>query len=110
MIQGGGYTPNMQEKSTKAPIKNEATNGLSNMRGTVAMARTNVVDSATAQFFINVVDNKFLDYKSPDNYGYAVFGKVVEGLDAVDKIKDVPTIATDAPIDPVIIQSITLVK
>ena len=110
MIQGGGFTPDMREKSTKDTIKNEANNGLSNMRGTIAMARTNVVDSATAQFFINVVDNKFLDYKGPSQYGYAVFGKVVEGMDVVDKIKDVPTGASDVPKEPVIIQSISLAK
>ncbi len=114
MIQGGGLNPKMTEKHTKAPIKNEANNGLSNMRGTIAMARTNIVDSATAQFFINVVDNKGLDYKSPNQYGYAVFGKVVEGMDVVDKIKGVPTTThgphQDVPAEPVTIESITLVK
>ncbi len=114
MIQGGGFTPDMKRKPTKAPIKNEANNGLSNLWGTLAMARTNIVDSATNQFFINVVDNKFLDYKNPGNYGYAVFGKVVEGLEVVDKIKNVPTTTKGAyqniPVEPVVINSITLIK
>lgn len=93
MIQGGGFDQSMQKKATRPPIKNEANNGLKNLRGTVAMARTNVVDSATAQFFVNVTDNAFLDFKSPSPqaYGYAVFGKVVEGMDVVDKIKKLPT-------------------
>jgi len=90
MVQGGGYGPGMKEKKTKDPIKNEAGNGLSNERGTLAMARTNDPDSATAQFFINVVDNKFLD-KSARGAGYAVFGKVIDGMDVVDKIKAVKT-------------------
>ena len=90
MIQGGGYEPGMKEKKTKEPIKNEASNGISNTRGTLAMARTNDPDSATAQFFINVADNKFLD-KAGRNPGYAVFGKVVEGMDIVDRIKAVKT-------------------
>lgn len=93
MIQGGGYKEDMSEKPTDKPIKNEAANGLTNDRGTIAMARTSVPDSATAQFFINVVDNPFLNYKSPDprGIGYAVFGKVTAGMDVVDKIKAVPT-------------------
>lgn len=93
MIQGGGFTQEMQKKETRAPIKNEATNGLRNDRGTVAMARTGVVDSATAQFFINVVDNGFLNHRStnPREYGYAVFGKVISGMDVVNKIRNVPT-------------------
>ncbi|OGV42743.1 MAG: hypothetical protein A2X46_04665 [Lentisphaerae bacterium GWF2_57_35] len=93
MIQGGGFTPAMVQKPTRAPIKNEAANGLKNVRGTLAMARTQVIDSATSQFFINVVDNGFLDYKAPtmQGMGYAVFGKVVEGMDVVDKIKSVKT-------------------
>ncbi len=90
MIQGGGFAPGMKEKATRAPIKNESTNGVSNERGTIAMARTNVVDSATAQFFINTVNNKFLD-RSAKGAGYAVFGKVVEGMDVVDSIRRVQT-------------------
>jgi peptidyl-prolyl cis-trans isomerase A (cyclophilin A) len=85
MIQGGGFTPDMSQKKNRAPIKNEATNGLKNARGTIAMARTNEVNSATAQFFINLSDNAFLD-NAPGNFGYAVFGKVVEGLDTIDRI------------------------
>src|SRR5512137_2487604 len=93
MIQGGGMDAAMQPKKTKFAIKNEAANGLSNKRGTLAMARTNVIDSATSQFFINVVDNAFLDYrgKSPDLFGYAVFGQVIEGMDVVDAIRAVKT-------------------
>jgi cyclophilin family peptidyl-prolyl cis-trans isomerase len=86
MVQGGGLTPDMAQRPNKAPIKNEAANGLKNKRGTIAMARTNVVDSATSQFFINLVDNDFLDYQGPHNYGYAVFGRVVEGMDTIDRI------------------------
>lgn len=90
MIQGGGFEPDMKEKKTKAAIKNESANGLSNTRGTLAMARTGEPDSATAQFFINVVDNKFLDRaQARDKVGYCVFGKVTEGMDVVDKIKAV---------------------
>jgi peptidyl-prolyl cis-trans isomerase A (cyclophilin A) len=91
MIQGGGMTAGLQPKATRASIKNEADNGLKNVRGTIAMARTNVVDSATSQFFINTVDNANLDHKGPQSYGYAVFGKVVEGMDVVDKIESTPT-------------------
>ena len=92
MIQGGGMTPDMEEKPTRAPIPLESKNGLSNQRGTVAMARTQVPDSATAQFFINLADNNRLDAaNSPDGNGYAVFGKVTEGMDVVDKIRAVPT-------------------
>jgi len=91
MIQGGGFEPGMKQKKTKAPIQNEATNGLKNKRGTLAMARTNVVDSATAQFFVNLVDNDFLDHAGPSNYGYAVFGKVTSGMDVIDKIAKVST-------------------
>jgi cyclophilin family peptidyl-prolyl cis-trans isomerase len=92
MIQGGGFTGDMTQKPTKAPIKNEAANGLANARGTVAMARTNVVDSATAQFFINLKDNDFLNHSGPGpRYGYAVFGRVTKGMDVVDKIAAVPT-------------------
>ena len=90
MIQGGGFTKNMQRKKTQDPIKNEAFNGLSNKRGTIAMARTNRVDSATSQFFINVRDNKPLDHRdySAQNFGYCVFGKVTSGMDVVDKIRN----------------------
>jgi len=91
MIQGGGFEPGMKQKKTKSPIKNEATNGLKNLRGTLSMARTNVVDSATAQFFVNLVDNAFLDHTGPANYGYAVFGKVTAGMDVIDKIAKVAT-------------------
>ncbi len=91
MIQGGGFEPGMKQKKSKAPIKNEATNGLKNKRGTLAMARTNVVDSATAQFFVNLVDNDFLDHAGPANYGYAVFGEVTSGMDVIDKIAKVAT-------------------
>lgn len=93
MIQGGGLTADMRKKPTRAPIKNEAANGLKNRRGTIAMARTNIVDSATAQFFINVVDNVFLDHKSttPQGFGYAVFGKVARGMEVVDAIRSVTT-------------------
>ena len=91
MIQGGGFTKDMQQKPVQAPIKNESTNGLKNDNYTVAMARTNVRDSATSQFFINVKDNAFLNYAGESNPGYAVFGKVVEGSDTVDKIKAVQT-------------------
>ena len=93
MIQGGGFTAAMDQKPTNAPIKNEATNGLSNARSTIAMARTQVVDSATSQFFINLTDNTFLDHRAPDprGFGYAVFGKVTDGMDVVDKIAKVKT-------------------
>ena len=112
MIQGGGFTPGMIEKKTSSPIKNEAGNKLSNLRGTIAMARTQEVHSATAQFFINVVNNPFLDYRSstPEGFGYCVFGKVIKGMDVVDKIKAVQTgqvgIFTDVPLTNVMIQSI----
>jgi peptidyl-prolyl cis-trans isomerase B (cyclophilin B) len=112
MIQGGGFEPGMRQKKTKDPIKNEASNGLQNTRGTLAMARTGVVDSATAQFFINVADNSFLDHKSPNprEFGYAVFGKVIEGMDVVDKIKAVKTTSKgghdDVPAEDVVIRSI----
>jgi len=111
MIQGGGFTADMQQKPTDAPIKNEAANGLKNLRGAICMARTNVVDSATCQFFINVKDNDFLNYSSPDprGYGYAVFGKVTKGLDVIDAIVSVPTTSKnghgDVPVDPISITS-----
>src|SRR6185436_5374671 len=91
MIQGGGFTKSMQQKPVNAPIKNESTNGLKNDNYTVAMARTNVRDSATSQFFINVKDNDFLNFAGDSNPGYAVFGKVVDGKEVVDKIKKVAT-------------------
>jgi len=109
MIQGGGFDKSMNQKPTNPPIKNEATNGLKNDNYTVAMARTGVVDSATAQFFINVSNNDFLNHAGPSNYGYAVFGKVIEGMDVVDKIKAVKTGAkgpfpTDVPQEMVMIE------
>ena len=116
MIQGGGMDKDLKEKSTKSPIKNEAGNGLKNEVGTIAMARTNVVDSATAQFFINVKDNTFLNHRdeSQAGFGYAVFGKVVSGMDVVQKIEHVATTSKgpyqDVPAEPVIIKSVTLVK
>ncbi|HMP74818.1 MAG TPA: peptidylprolyl isomerase [Kiritimatiellia bacterium] len=93
MIQGGGFTKDMQQKSTRAPVKNEAANGLKNDRGTIAMARTSDPHSASAQFFINVADNAFLNFSAPNprGFGYCVFGKVVSGMDVVDKIKGVRT-------------------
>jgi len=93
MIQGGGFSPGMQQKPTRAPVAHEGANGLKNAKYTVAMARTGDPHSATAQFFINVGDNAFLDFKAPggNGWGYTVFGKVVEGTDVVDRIKDVPT-------------------
>lgn len=105
MIQGGGFTADMKQKPPKPPIKNEADNGLKNERGTVAMARTAAVDSATSQFFINHKDNAFLDNGVRD-FGYAVFGKVVEGMDVVDKIAAVRTKAGDVPIETVTVVSV----
>ncbi len=117
MIQGGGFTPDMKEqRPAHPPIKNEARNGLKNERGTIAMARTGVVDSATAQFFINVVNNDFLNYAndSPQGFGYAVFGKVIEGMDVVDKIRSVPTgnvrMFSDVPKEPVTILKASVVQ
>jgi peptidyl-prolyl cis-trans isomerase A (cyclophilin A) len=115
MIQGGGMTPDMSEKPTRQSIPLESRNGLSNKRGTLAMARTTVPDSATAQFFINVRDNESLDQPNArDGHGYAVFGKVIEGMDVVDKIRTLPTgnkgMHQDVPVQPVIIKSITEVK
>jgi len=113
MVQGGGYDQNYEKKSVKAPVQNEADNGVKNTRGTVAMARTGDPHSATAQFFVNVVDNAFLDHTSKDDrgWGYAVFGKVTDGLEVVDKIKAVKTgangpFAKDAPEDPVVIKHV----
>jgi cyclophilin family peptidyl-prolyl cis-trans isomerase len=112
MIQGGGFDSGMSQKKTKSPIKNEAANGLKNAVGSIAMARTNVVDSATSQFFINVKDNDFLNHKntSPDGYGYAVFGQVVEGMDVVQTIEKVKTgnrgMHQDVPVQTVVINSV----
>lgn len=108
MIQGGGFDTRMIQKPTRAPIQNEAKNGLQNVRYSVAMARTGDPNSATAQFFINVNNNSFLNYPGQDGYGYAVFGKVVRGMDVVDKIRAVPTGAQDVPVKPVVIESATL--
>lgn len=112
MIQGGNFTPDMSPKETLGQIKNEAGNGLRNLRGTIAMARTGVVDSATSQFFINLKDNDFLDHKDTSirGYGYAVFGKVVKGMDVVDKIGSTRTHTfkrfRDVPAQPVVIKSV----
>ena len=114
MIQGGGFDPQMKQKGVKSPIKNEATNGLKNKIGSIAMARTNVVDSATAQFFINAKDNDFLNHRntSPDAFGYAVFGQVIDGLDVVQKIEKVPTGNRgghqDVPVEAITINSVTV--
>jgi cyclophilin family peptidyl-prolyl cis-trans isomerase len=111
VIQGGGMTTDFQPKPTNDPIRNEAKNGLSNVRGTIAMARTSDPDSATSQFFINVSDNTFLDpdpYRDP--HGYAVFGQVVEGMDTVEKIASAPVGPGDRPVDPVIIESASVVE
>jgi peptidyl-prolyl cis-trans isomerase B (cyclophilin B) len=115
MIQGGGMEPGMNQKPCKAPIENEAANGLKNKRGTVAMARTNDPHSATAQFFINVVDNDFLDFKAPmgQGWGYCVFGEVVEGMDVVDAIRAVRTgnkgFHQDVPVEDVVIEKAEVV-
>ena len=114
MIQGGGFDANMKQKGAKAPIKNEAGNGLKNVTGSIAMARTNDVNSATAQFFINVKDNDFLNHKSPspDGFVYAVFGRVVEGMEVVHSIEKVRTgnrgAHQDVPVEAVVINSIKL--
>ena len=116
MIQGGGFEPGMQQKPTNTPIANEANNGLKNVKGSIAMARTNDPHSATAQFFINVNDNDFLNHSSPtpQGWGYAVFGKVVEGLDVVDAIRKVKTgskgFHQDVPVDDVIIEKAVVVE
>jgi peptidyl-prolyl cis-trans isomerase A (cyclophilin A) len=114
MIQGGGFTSAMAEKPTRAPIPSESTNGLKNVRGAIAMARTSDPNSATAQFFIDVVDNPRLDYPSFDGYGYTVFGNVVEGMDVVDKIRAVPTGRHDAfenvPLTPIVIKTARIAK
>jgi cyclophilin family peptidyl-prolyl cis-trans isomerase len=113
MVQGGGFTKDMKQKSVRAPIKNESKNGLKNDNYTVAMARTNVPDSATSQFFINVKDNDFLNYSNDANPGYAVFGKVVEGKDVVDKMRKVATANAgghqNVPTSPLVIEKATIV-
>jgi peptidyl-prolyl cis-trans isomerase B (cyclophilin B) len=109
MIQGGGMTADMKQKPTREPITNEADNGLKNLRGTIAMARTNDVNSATSQFFINVEINGALDHTGPENsrtWGYAVFGRVIEGMDVVDDIRFVETGRNDVPLEPVTIESV----
>ena len=109
MIQGGGLTADLQNKKGHAPIKNEATNGLKNKRGTLSMARTNDINSATSQFFINVADNDFLDHR-PGNYGYAVFGRIDSGMDVVDAIAGVKTgskgMYQDVPVETITIESV----
>jgi peptidyl-prolyl cis-trans isomerase B (cyclophilin B) len=117
MAQGGGYTADFTQKPTHAPIRNEADNGLKNDRGTIAMARTPDPNSATAQFFINYTDNAFLNYKSPtpQGWGYAVFGKVVQGMDIVDKMAEIPTgpggpMPSDVPRQDIVIEKATVVE
>jgi cyclophilin family peptidyl-prolyl cis-trans isomerase len=116
MVQGGGYAADLTEKPTHPPIQNEATNGLRNLRGTLAMARRVALRSATSQFYINLADNRMLDHTgySPDEFGYAVFGRVLAGMDVVDRIGSVATRTEgemeDVPVEPVIIKSVRLVK
>jgi peptidyl-prolyl cis-trans isomerase A (cyclophilin A) len=110
MIQGGGYTTKGAEKPTRGPIEIESSNGLKNKRYTIAMARTADPNSATAQFFINANDNRFLDYPGQDGFGYAVFGKVIKGSEVVDQIEAVETDRRDKPVKPVIIESATLIE
>jgi peptidyl-prolyl cis-trans isomerase B (cyclophilin B) len=116
MLQGGGFNPDMTQKPVNAPIKNEATNGLKNKAGTIAMARTSVVDSATSQFFINTVDNKFLDNAglNPDKFGYAVFGKVIDGMDTVYAIEQAKTGNkgghADVPLETITITKVTVIE
>ncbi len=113
VIQGGGLTADMEQKKTRAPIKNEASNGLKNRRGSLSMARTNDADSATSQFFVNLKDNAFLD-PGRGNAGYAVFAHVMEGMDVVDKIAAVQTgskgFHEDVPVEPVVLESVTVIK
>lgn len=115
MVQGGGFTAAMAEKSTRPPILNEATNGLRNTRGTLAMARMRAQRSATSQFYVNLADNTALDHRgySPDDFGYAVFGRVLSGMDVIDKIAATPTAPTadheDVPVTPVVIKKVTVV-
>lgn len=113
MIQGGGFTPDMKQKDTKPPIVNESNNGLKNDAYTVAMARTSVPDSATSQFFINVANNDFLNYPAQDGFGYCVFGKVTEGMETIDKIKNMatgnhPNGHQDVPIEAIIIEEVSV--
>ena len=114
MVQGGGLTEDLKNKKGHEPIKNEATNGLKNKRGTLSMARTNDINSATLQFFINVVDNDFLDHKGASNYGYAVFGRIDSGMEVVDAIVGVKTGSRgghqDVPVEPIIIESVKRVE
>ena len=114
MIQGGGFNEHMMQKLTRDPIENEAKNGLSNLTGTIAMARTMRPHSATAQFFINVSDNKFLDYPGQDGWGYCVFGRVTGGMDVVDRIRKVKTGTRDGhqdvPVEPVVIEKATIAE
>lgn len=109
VIQGGGMTADLGQKPTRKPIENEATNGLKNLRGTLSMARTNDINSATSQFFVNLTDNAFLDHQGPRNFGYAVFGKVVEGMDVIDAIAAVKTGSKrghdDVPLEPVVVNA-----
>ncbi|MEE4380140.1 MAG: peptidylprolyl isomerase [Candidatus Competibacteraceae bacterium] len=115
MVQGGGFDADYRKKPTRDPINNEANNGLKNVRGSIAMARTGNPHSATAQFFINVNDNAFLDYPGRDGWGYTVFGKVTEGMNTVDQIRQIPTdsggpFSKDVPQTPVIIEKVTITK
>ena len=114
MVQGGGFTKDMEQKSTNAPISLESNNGLSNVNYSIAMARTNDPNSATAQFFVNVTNNKNLDYPKPDGHGYAVFGMVVKGTETIDKIKKTVTTRkgpfTDVPVQTIVINSATLIS
>lgn len=114
MIQGGGLTGDMKEKRAQAPIKNEANNGLKNRKYTISMARTNDPNSATSQFFINTKDNSFLDFKGPESWGYAVFGKVIKGQDVVDRIEAVKTgvksMYEDVPLEPIIIKKAEVIE
>jgi cyclophilin family peptidyl-prolyl cis-trans isomerase len=116
MIQGGGFTPDMQQKKTRDPIKHEGGNGLRNQVGSIAMARTADPNSGTSQFFINVVDNQMLDFRGPgpQEIGYCVFGRVIKGLDVVNKIRNVPTARKgphgDVPVQPVLIEKVTLLE
>ena len=114
MIQGGGLTEDLKNKKGHEPIKNEATNGLKNKRGTLSMARTNDINSATSQFFVSVVDNEFLDHKGASNYGYAVFGRIDSGMEVIDAIAGVKTGSRsgyqDVPVETVIIESVKRVE